>query len=193
MDVSPRSISGAASRIRSMSACSIAAACSNRRSDDRSTPTWTKAVSAVSSLAIPTSSRSWSAFRTPSEFRPEAAINSSVLMPSSASASISVSQIFSNCRRYSTATFLCWSLDCASATEPTRSDDGNTCTRFSSRVSSTASSSQATAVRKRVSSVAESRSKTLSSSSVRISPEVAITSPSVRFLRSRFRRALRTP
>ena len=47
--------------------------------------------------------------------------------------------------------------------EPTRSEDGNTCTRFSSRVSSVASSSQDMAVRTRVSSVAESRSNSASS------------------------------
>ena len=48
-----------------------------------------------------------------------------------------------------------WSLAYASSTELTRREDGNTCTRFSSRVSSTDSSSQATAVRTLVSSVAE--------------------------------------
>jgi hypothetical protein len=55
---------------------------------------------------------------------------------------------------------------------------GKICTRFSSRVSSAASSSHDTAVRTRVSSVAESRSKAPSSSSARISPGVAIRSPS---------------
>ena len=43
----------------------------------------------------------------------------------------------------------------------TRSDDGNTWTTFSSRVSRSTSSSQATAVRTRVSSVADSRSNAL--------------------------------
>ena len=45
----------------------------------------------------------------------------------------------------------------ASSSEATRREDGNTWTRFSSLLSSTASSSQATAVRTRVSSVAVSR------------------------------------
>ena len=77
--------------------------------------------------------------------------------------------------------------------DATLREDGNTCTRFSSRVSRTASSNQATAVRTRVSSVAVSRSNTPSSSSRRISPEVATTWPSSRFLRSRLRRARSTP
>ena len=85
------------------------------------------------------------------------------------------------------------SLARTSSTVPTRSDEGNTWVRFSSRVSSTASSSQATAVRTRVSSVAESRSNTFSSSSPRISPAVATTSPPGRFFRSRLRSARRTP
>ena len=70
-----------------------------------------------------------------------------------------------------------FSLASTSSFELTRRDEGKTCTRFSSRVNSTASSSQATAVRTRVSSVVESRSNAFSSSSLRISPAVATTSP----------------
>ena len=65
----------------------------------------------------------------------------------------------------------------ASSSVLIRSEDGKTCTRFSSRVRSADSSSHATAVFTLVSSVALSRSNSCSVSSRTISPDVAITSP----------------
>ena len=147
----------------------------------------------MSLLAMPNPSRSWSAFRTPSGVRPAAVISSSVDMPSSASASNSAWQMVSSPLRYSFVISAFSSRARASSSVATRREDGNTCTRFSSLVSSTASSSHATAVRTRVSSVAESRSNTPSSSSRRISPAVATTSPFRRFFRSRLRSARSTP
>ena len=177
----------------SMSAVSSAAASWKRFRDERSTPVWTNAVSAVSLLAMPNRSRSYRAPRTRSGLRPEISISSSVLTPSSASAPISASAISRRCLRYAAAILASASRRSASSTVLTRSEDGNTWTTFSSRVRSCDSSSQATAVRTRVSSVAESRSNTFSSSSPRISPAVATTSPAKRFFRSRLRRALRIP
>ena len=195
-ELSPFPRSGAASCMCSMRAVSNAAASCRRFRDERSTPVWTNAVSAVSLLAMPNRSRSYRAPRTRSGLRPEIAIISSVLTPSSASAPISACAISRSCRRYAAAIFALASCRAASPTVLTRSEDGNTCTTFSSRVRSRDSSSQATAVRTRVSSVAESRSNTFSSSSPRISPAVATTSPAkrfFRFFRSRLRRALRIP
>lgn len=150
-------------------------------------------MSAVSLLAMPNRSRSYIALRTPSAVRPDTTISSSVDIPLSGSASINVSAMLSSRFRYSLAISALDKRLSASSTELTLNEDGNTFTLFSSRVNRTASSSQETAVRTRVSSVAESLSKTFSSSSIRISPGVATTSPFNRFLRSSLRSARRTP
>ena len=131
----------------SMRAVSSAAASWRRFRDERSTPVWTNAVSAVSLLAMPNRSRSYRAPRTRSGLRPEISISSSVLTPSSASAPIRASAISRSCLRYASAMLALASRRSASSTVLTRSEDGNTCTIFSSRVRSCDSSSQATAVR----------------------------------------------
>ena len=82
----------------------------------------------------------------------------------------------SNCDWYAATSFALKILVRASPTEFTRREDGKICTRFSSRLTSFDSSSQDTAVRTLVSSVAESRANAASSSSPRISPAVAMTS-----------------
>ena len=177
----------------SIRAVSSASAAARRFSDERCTPAWTNAVSTVSLLAMPNRSRSCSAPRTPSGLSPETPISSSVLTPSSAGAPISVSAMSNSCLRYAFVMPALASRSLASLTEFTRRDAGNTRTEFSSRVRSSDSSSHATAVRTLVSSVSESRSNALSSSSPRISPAVATTSPPNRFFLSRFRSALRMP
>ena len=106
----------------------------------------------MSLVTRPRCSRSCRAWRTPAEFRPATPINSSVETPSSGSAAISAFTRRNKIpRRVSVRSCFAASAWRASSTDCTRNDDGNTCTRFSSRLSNAASSNQATAVFTRVS------------------------------------------
>ena len=99
IEVSPLLKSGAISRICAISATSNSTASSKRLREWSFTPEWTKAVSAVSLLAMPSRSKSWRAVRTPSALRRATSVRSSVEMPLSGSASIRLSAMACNWRR----------------------------------------------------------------------------------------------
>ena len=191
--LSPSSRSGAASCRCAIRASSSCAACSKRRPESRRMPLWMKAVRVMSLRAMPRDSRSCRAPLTPSALRPELLMSSSVVMPPSAGASSRAAVTFNNSLLRPWYSLARSSFSCASSMDWIRRADGKISVRFSSRLSRWLSSSQATAVFTRVSSVMASRSKALSSSSRRISPTVATTSFCICFLRLRLRSARRMP
>ena len=159
------SASGACSLRIAIRSASNRDAASNLFGEAFSTRTCTKMVMFVSSFAIPRASRSAKALRTPDTVSPLTPQSSSVVMPSSCGALMICCTMAARSSRRRSVISADARISRTSCMLLTRSEAGNTCTRFSSRFRSRASSSQATAVFTRVSSVLLSRWKSRSFSS----------------------------